>query len=279
VKVGKSQVWNKGVAPSQTVPSPSPSPKLTTSPTPTVQDNFRAKSYFADQRGDPNPDRGDQWFESIIDCWVQSPGEYQVQDSFISIFDPSGSLLVREPLTGIYNPFRSGESASYWVYSKEMIKNSGKGQVFTLFNNLRANTNVSNPYGTTLRQGYAPGYSDDRVNKGELNKDGINPNIYARTDGNGLVIDFLMGEANSPITSGNYERSKQVSDDGWDRDYYGKTWSSFKGAQYTNAFGWQDSKYNKDKKEGTLGITDDTQKTLFTTSTDGKNRKKTLLIK
>jgi WD40 repeat protein len=163
--------------------------------------------------------------------------------------------------------------------ANEMIKNSGKGQVFTLFNNLRANTNVSNPYGTTLRQGYAPGYSDDRVNKGELNKDGINPNIYARTDGNGLVIDFLMGEANSPITSGNYERSKQVSDDGWDRDYYGKTWSSFKGAQYTNAFGWQDSKYNKDKKEGTLGITDDTQTTLFTTSTDGKNRKKTLLSK
>jgi len=163
--------------------------------------------------------------------------------------------------------------------ANEMIKNSGKGQVYALFNNLRANTNIANPEGTTLRQGYAPGYTDDRKAKGENVGDGLNPSLYARGNGEGGIIDFLNGKANSPITSGNYERSKQVSDDGWDRDYYGKTWSSFKGVQYTNAFGWQDSKYNKDKKEGTLGITDDTQTTLFTTSTDGKNRKKTLLSK
>lgn len=123
VKSGKSQVWNKGVTPIQVVPTRSPKP--TTSPTPTVQDNFVAKSYFSYQ-GDPRPNDGDRWFESIIDCWVGSPSEYQAEESFISIFDPSGNLLVREPLSGIYRDYVSGESTSYRVYSKEMIKNSGK---------------------------------------------------------------------------------------------------------------------------------------------------------
>lgn len=121
VKLGKSQVWNKGATPIQAVPSPKP----ITSPTQTVQDDFVATSRFS-YSGDPKPNDGDRWFESIIDCKVKSPGEYQVQDSFISIFDPSGNLLVRKSLTGIYRDYVSGESASYWVYSKEMIKNSGK---------------------------------------------------------------------------------------------------------------------------------------------------------
>jgi hypothetical protein len=121
VKLGKSQVWNKGATPIQAVPSPKP----ITSPTQTVQDDFVATSRFL-YSGDPKPNDGDRWFESIIDCKVKSPGEYQVQDSFISIFDPSGNLLVRKSLTGIYRDYVSGESASYWVYSKEMIKNSGK---------------------------------------------------------------------------------------------------------------------------------------------------------
>ena len=115
VKSGKSQVWNKGVTPIQVVPTRSPKP--TTSPTPTVQDNFVAKSYFSYQ-GDPRPNDGDRWFESIIDCWVGSPGEYQAEDSFISIFDPSGNLLVRKPLSGIYRDYVSGEHTSYRVYSK-----------------------------------------------------------------------------------------------------------------------------------------------------------------
>jgi hypothetical protein len=119
VKVGKSQVWNKGVAPSQTVPSPSP--------TPTVQDDFRARSLSTHHQViDLNPKNGDEWVETTIDCWVKSPGEYQAEDSFISIFDPSGNSLIRERLSGQYNSFRSGESASYYVGLNEMIKNSGK---------------------------------------------------------------------------------------------------------------------------------------------------------
>lgn len=119
VKVGKSQVWNKGVAPSQTVPS--------LSPTPTVQDDFRARSLSTHHQViDLNPKNGDEWVETTIDCWVKSPGEYQAEDSFISIFDPSGNSLIRERLSGQYNSFRSGESASYYVGLNEMIKNSGK---------------------------------------------------------------------------------------------------------------------------------------------------------
>ena len=121
VKLGKSQVWNKGVTSSQAVPSATPTPK----PTPRVDDNLVAKSRFA-YSGDPRPNDGDTWFESIIDCMVKSPGEYQAEDSFISIFDPSGNLLVRKPLSGVYRDYVSGESVSYWAYSKEMIKNSGK---------------------------------------------------------------------------------------------------------------------------------------------------------
>jgi hypothetical protein len=127
VKAGKSQVWNKGVTPSQTVPSPSPSPKLTTSPTPTVQDDFRARSLSTHHQViDLNPKNGDEWVETTIDCWVKSPGEYQAENSFISILDPSGNSLIRERLSGQYNPFRSGESASYYVGLKEMIRNSGR---------------------------------------------------------------------------------------------------------------------------------------------------------
>jgi len=129
VKSGKSQVWNKGVTPSQVVPPPSPTSKAsaTTSPTPTVQDDFKARSLSTHHQViDPNPKNGDEWVETTIDCWVKSPGEYQAEDSFISIFDPLGNPLVRERLSGQYNPFRSGESASYYIGLNEMIKNSGK---------------------------------------------------------------------------------------------------------------------------------------------------------
>lgn len=129
VKSGKSQVWNKGVTPSQAVPSATPTPKAsaTTSPAPTVQDDFKARSFFTHHQViDSNPKNGDEWIESTIDCWVKSPGEYQAQDSYISIFDPLGTPLVRERLSGQYNPFRSGESASYYIGLNEMIKNSGK---------------------------------------------------------------------------------------------------------------------------------------------------------
>jgi hypothetical protein len=41
----------------------------------------------------------------------------------------------------------------------EIIKNTGSGQVKSLFDNLRRNTIIDSPNGKTLRQGYAPGYN------------------------------------------------------------------------------------------------------------------------
>jgi hypothetical protein len=173
--------------------------------------------------------------------------------------------------------------------ANQMIENSGMGQVQSLMNHMRANLMISNdPEGTSLRQGYAPGYKDGRKSKGEKTGDGTNSNLYARANGNGGIIDFLNGKANSPISSGNYERSKQVSNDGWNEDYIGffnfsdSPWSLsdidskriFKqgggvnaGAKYKDAFAWSDE-YNNQPSS----VKDFNQETQF------KN-KKTLLYK
>lgn len=177
--------------------------------------------------------------------------------------------------------------------ANEMIANSGRGQVQSLMNHMRANLMVSNdPEGTSLRQGYAPGYKDGRKSKGEETGDGTNSNLYARANNEGGIIDFLNGKANSPITSGNYERSQQIDSDGWDADYYSGNYvpqssTSNKGdipISYKNAFGWTDLNNNNDSKslDGNLdadGIpkTVGDGRTIFT-SGDIKH-KKTLLSK
>jgi WD40 repeat protein len=166
--------------------------------------------------------------------------------------------------------------------ANEMLKNSGKGQVQSLINHMRANTLVSSPNGTTLRQGYAPGYRDDRISKGENTGDGINPYLYARGDSNGGIVDFMNGNENSPISSGNYDRPGQIINDGWYEDYRGfynyydvpisESDAELKnlGGQvrkYKNAFGWTD-KYNNTPEN----VKDYNQETQF-------NNKKTLLYK
>jgi hypothetical protein len=160
------------------------------------------------------------------------------------------------------------------------------GQVQSLMDHMRANLIISNPNNTNLRQGYAPGYNDPRKSKGQETGDGTNSNLYARDNGDGTIIDFLNGEANSPITSGNYERSKQISDDGWDKDYFRKNWTTKKNDRfnissvviYSDAFGWQDSKFNKDSKVG-AGTNEGVSTDLFLGLGDDKNRFKTLLSK
>lgn len=135
----------------------------------------------------------------------------------------------------------------------EIIKNSGKGQVDSLFNNLRANTRIANPNGTNLRQGYAPGYTDDRKVGGQNVGDGLNPKLYSRDDGNGELIDFINGAKNSPISSTNYELPKQISDDGWDKDYFRKiNYNTQKHGAflYKDAWGWGDSNFNYDFNVG-----------------------------
>jgi hypothetical protein len=190
---------------------------------------------------------------------VQSPTS--LLESSIFSFDNKGNYIGTDNIT----------------MGNDMIKNTGKGQVQSLFNNLRANTYVSNPNGTNLRQGYAPGYNDDRIDGNT--SDGLNAQLYARDSGTGVIKDFMNGETNSPIASGNYERSKQISDDGWDINYINNIEISKKGVTYYDAFGWEDSKFNKDSKVGS-GTNEGVSTTLFLgLGGDNKNRFKTLLSK
>jgi hypothetical protein len=190
---------------------------------------------------------------------VQSPTS--LLESSIFSFDNKGNYIGTDNIT----------------MGNDMIKNTGKGQVQSLFNNLRANTYVSNPNGTNLRQGYAPGYNDDRIDGNT--SDGLNAQLYARDSGTGVIKDFMNGETNSPIASGNYERTKQISDDGWDINYINKIEISKKGVTYYDAFGWEDSKFNKDSKVGS-GTNEGVSTTLFLgLGGDNKNRFKTLLSK
>ena len=166
--------------------------------------------------------------------------------------------------------------------ANEMIKNSGMGQVQSLMNHMRANTLIANPNGTTLRQGYAPGYKDDRKSKGENVGDGINAKLYARDNGEGGIIDFINGKENSPISSGNYDRTNQIINDGWNEDYRGfYNYNDIPLSEsdkelmkigiditlYKDAFGWEDEYNNVPER-----VKDFKQDNLF-------NNPKTLLYK
>jgi WD40 repeat protein len=149
----------------------------------------------------------------------------------------------------------------------EIIKNTGSGQVKSLFDNLRRNTIIDSPNGKTLRQGYAPGY-----NSGD---DGLNPNIYFRGNDNGTIKDFLNSSKDSPISSTNYELSSQINIDGWDKEYFRSVdYNSQKHGAflYKDSWGWGDLYYNIDSNIALNGDSD----ALF--EGDEKN-KKTLLYK
>ena len=200
----------------------------------------------------------------------------------------SNILGVQSPISLLQSSIFSFDDKGIFIgvenikMGNEIIKNSGKGQVNSLFNNLRANTRIANPNGTNLRQGYAPGYTDDRKAGGQNVGDGLNPKLYSRDDGNGELIDFINGAKNSPISSTNYELSKQISDDGWDKSSFRKTdynSQKYEAFLYKDAFGWQDSKFNKDSK--TLAGTEPSSTDLFLGLGDGAYTKrfKTLLSK
>jgi hypothetical protein len=172
--------------------------------------------------------------------------------------------------------------------ANEMLRNSGNGQVKQLIAHMNTNLKVPKINNqVTLRQGYSPGFTDGRRSVGENTEDGVNYRLYARGDKDGFITDFLDGKTNSPITSGNYERSKQISDDGWSLGTSGIdknsnptsfTHTSRKkgGVLYKDAFGWQDSEVNFQLNEG-IGISTDSTSTLFT-GNDGL-KDKTLLSK
>jgi hypothetical protein len=164
--------------------------------------------------------------------------------------------------------------------ANEMLKNSGNGQVKQLIAHMNANLKVPKINDqVSLRQGYSPGFTDGRRSVGENTEDGVNYRLYARGDKDGFITDFLNGETNNPITSGNYERSKQISNDGWSSDYFRLfNWTTNKPGNvlYLDAWGWEDSKFNKDNNQGN-GINQGDPNTLFT-GTDGI-KDKTLLSK
>lgn len=166
-----------------------------------------------------------------------------------NVFGVQSPLSLLEESIFSFNDKGEYISVSNIEMANRMILNSGRGQVQSLFNNLRANTVIPNKDITTFRQGYRPGYNDDRVSSSENTGDGLNPQLYARDNGNGSLIDFLSGSKNTPITSGNYERSEQIKSDGWDKNYFGSLHYSTKGLLYVDAFGWVDNKRNKDTNE------------------------------
>jgi hypothetical protein len=123
--------------------------------------------------------------------------------------------------------------------ANSMIANTGKGQVLALFNNINSNLN---PNLIGRRNGYAPGYSDSRVSKGQNTSDGINPNLYAFDDGFGGVIDLLNSnisvdfnndnsstkdefDPNTPISQSAYRLEGLINNSGFNEspnDFNGK---------------------------------------------------------
>ena len=157
--------------------------------------------------------------------------------------------------------------------ANEMIANTGKGQVQSLMDHMRANVMASNdPQGTSLRQGYAPGYKDGRKSKGEETGDGTNSYLYARANNEGGIIDFLNGKENSPISSGNYQRSEQISADGWNEDYFNTNIKeTFGDTMFKDGFTWYSEKVNNqndvdangDSLGDKFGKTENSKKTLL----------------
>jgi len=101
----------------------------------------------------------------------------------VSLLSQSSSIFQSE------NPIPNVDRAN------NMIENTGRGQIMSLFANLQASLLSSND----VKSGYAPGFVDKRDPNG-----GINANIYAFADGRGGVIDLLNGEDNNPMSQSNY---------------------------------------------------------------------------
>lgn len=96
--------------------------------------------------------------------------------------------------------------------ANSMILNTGKGQVTALISNVFANLNGTtshdSPDTSHFRSGYAPGYKN---NKGEK---AINPNVYAFSDADGLIYNFITTGL-SPIPEINFNRSKMIEEYGF----------------------------------------------------------------
>jgi hypothetical protein len=129
-----------------------------------------------------------------------------------SQFDRSSSIFASE------NPVSNIDRAN------AQLSNSGKGQVLSLFSNIKQNK-------------YQPAFQDDRVKGGnnaseaDKTQKGIanNPEIYAFGTSEGGIIDFLnksegnVNDSNTPISQSNYKLSGLIDDSGFGESLNGES--------------------------------------------------------
>ena len=134
--------------------------------------------------------------------------------------------------------------------ANQMINNTGKGQINALFANINSNLNPNliGSKGRSLRQGYAPGFTDSDGN-------GINSNIYAFGNGNGGVKDFqIISDENTPIAQSSHNLGGLVSDSGFKQGpNYGIdnfVIGSISEGESVSKFTWSDTEFNKLPRNG-----------------------------
>ena len=127
-----------------------------------------------------------------------------------------------------------------------MIKNTGKGQILSLFANINTNTN---PNLIGKRNGYNPGYTDSRKSKGENTEGGTNQNVYAFQN---RLKENISNTDSYPISKSNTNnRTKEIKDSGFPGlEDLGKSYNnSFARDGNTNDYGttdfiWSDNSRN-----------------------------------
>lgn len=181
----------------------------------------------------------------------------------MSGFQVPASLL--EKSSSIFNidlPVSNIERAN------EMIKNTGKGQILSLFANINENIMVNSAEPKNLRQGYAPGYNDSRISEGANTEDGINPNIYVYGTVDGNIVDLINGSESNPVSQSNYKKPTDEDDNEFNYDLV--DWKP----NGRNNFTWGD---DYDNKESSKIFGDGYQDIIF--GEDDNEYKKSILYK
>jgi len=151
----------------------------------------------------------------------------------VSIFDNTSSIFNKE------NP------VSNILRANAQISNSGKGQVLTLFANIKQNK-------------YRPGFQDDRV-KGENQSDeekvrkgsALNSNIYAFEAGDGGIEDLI----NTNDSGFETEHGKITSElKGGFNDQFGDLENTHRLDNVKNGFSWSDDFNNSEAQDDERGV-------------------------
>lgn len=168
-------------------------------------------------------------------------------ESPISLYSRDSSIFNSE------NPISNIDRAN------AQIINTGKGQVLSLFANLKANKDFTL---INRRNGYTPGFVDGRT--ADKDQDGggvgINADMYAFGTSDGKVIDFLNNnlsvdfngdksiiegdgeyDVNSPISQSNYRLSELVDNSGFGESLNGESQYGEDGS-YVTQYIWGDDR-------------------------------------